>query len=51
MAVALSVHVPNGFFWTEGGYEYPLMWALLAVSILLRGGDRYSLDSRIGLQK
>jgi putative oxidoreductase len=51
MAVALSVHVPNGFFWTEGGYEYPLMWGLLAVSILLRGGDRYSRDSRIGLQK
>lgn len=51
MAVALSVHVPNGFFWTEGGYEYPLMWGLLAVSILLRGGDRYSLDAQIGLRK
>lgn len=51
MAVALSVHVPNGFFWTDGGYEYPLMWGLLAMSILLRGGDRYSLDARIGLRK
>jgi putative oxidoreductase len=51
MAVALLVHVPNGFFWTEGGYEYPLMWGMLAVSILLRGGDRYSLDSIVGLQK
>lgn len=51
MAVALSVHVPNGFFWTDGGFEYPLMWGLLAVSMFLRGSDRYSLDARIGLRK
>ncbi|WP_435106139.1 DoxX family protein [Arhodomonas sp. AD133] len=50
MAVALSVHVPNGFFWTNGGIEYPLMWGLMAVGILLRGGDRYSLDARLGLR-
>ena len=48
MAVALSVHIPNGFFWTAGGIEYPLMWGLLAVAILLRGGGRYSLDARFG---
>src|SRR5690606_13384493 len=23
MGVALSVHVPAGFFWTDGGIEYP----------------------------
>ncbi len=50
MAVALSVHVPNGFFWSNGGIEYPLMWGLMAVGILLRGGDRYSLDARLGLR-
>jgi putative oxidoreductase len=44
MGVALSVHVPNGFFWTEGGIEYPLMWGLVAFAIFLRGSDRYSLD-------
>jgi putative oxidoreductase len=49
MAVALTFHLPNGFFWTSGGYEYPLMWALLAVAIALRGGGRYSLDARLGL--
>jgi putative oxidoreductase len=49
MAVALTFHLPNGFFWTSGGYEYPLMWALLAVAIVLRGGGRYSLDARLGL--
>lgn len=50
MGVALSVHVPNGFFWTSGGIEYPLMWGLLALAIALRGGGAYSLDGRLGLR-
>ncbi len=50
MAVALSVHVPNGFFWTSGGIEYPLMWGLIALAIFFRGSDRYSLDARLGLR-
>lgn len=49
MGVALTVHLPNGFFWTAGGIEYPLMWGLLALAIALRGGGRYSLDARLGL--
>jgi putative oxidoreductase len=50
MGVAIfSVHLPNGFFWTGGGYEYPLMWGLIAIAIVLRGGDRFSLDRRFGL--
>jgi len=50
MGVAMfSVHLPNGFFWTSGGYEYPLMWGLIAIAIVLRGGDRFSLDRRFGL--
>lgn len=49
MGVALTVHVPNGLFWTAGGIEYPLMWTLLAVAIFLHGSDRYSLDARLGL--
>jgi putative oxidoreductase len=31
MGVALSVHAPHGFFWTNGGIEYPLMWGLIAL--------------------
>ena len=50
MAVALSVHVPSGFFWTSGGIEDPLMWTLLAVALVLRGGGAYSLDARFGLR-
>ena len=50
MGVALSVHIPNGFFWSNGGIEYPLLWGLLALAILLRGGGEYSLDARFGLR-
>lgn len=46
LAVALTAHIANGFFWTEGGIEYPLLWALVALAVFFRGGDRYSLDAR-----
>lgn len=49
LAVALSMHTANGFFWTAGGIEYPLMWLLLAVAICLRGGGDYSLGKRLGM--
>ena len=47
LAVALTAHIANGFFWTEGGFEYPLLWSLVALAIFFRGGDRYSLDARL----
>lgn len=50
MVVAMSVHIPNGFFWTNGGIEFPLMWAILALAIALRGGGAYSLDARLGIR-
>ncbi|HVY99272.1 MAG TPA: DoxX family protein [Dongiaceae bacterium] len=49
MAVAIvSVHLPNGFFAMNGGYEYPLLWGILALSYVVKGGGRYSLDAKIG---
>ena len=49
MAVAtLKVHLSFGFFWTSGGFEYPLFWGLAALSFVLRGGGRYSVDALIG---
>ncbi|HKC43424.1 MAG TPA: DoxX family protein [Burkholderiales bacterium] len=48
LAVAVfRVHLENGFFWTQGGFEYPLMWMLISIAILIRGGGRYSLDRRL----
>ena len=49
MAVAvLKVHLPNGFFWTSGGYEYPLLWGLIALAIAFKGGAELSLDRALG---
>lgn len=49
MAVAVIwVHLPVGYFWTNGGFEYPLMWGLIALAFVFRGGGRYSVDALIG---
>ncbi|KIL99229.1 Membrane protein distant similarity to thiosulfate:quinone oxidoreductase DoxD [Paramagnetospirillum magnetotacticum MS-1] len=49
MVVAVfGVHLGNGFFWTSGGFEYPLMWGILAASFVIRGGGRFSADALIG---
>ena len=39
---------PNGFLWTNKGYEFPLLWLLLVTAIFFRGGGRYSLDRLLG---
>ncbi len=49
MAVAvIKVHLPNGFFWTSGGFEYPLLWGLIALALAFRGGGELSVDRAIG---
>jgi putative oxidoreductase len=49
MAVAVfKVHLANGFFWTGGGYEYPLLWGLIALALAFRGGGELSIDRAIG---
>ena len=50
LAVAVSVHLPNGIFWTNGGFEYPLMWFVFAVALMLRGGGEYSLDRHLSMR-
>lgn len=45
---AMAVHLPNGYFWVKGGYEYPLLWAILCAAIAIRGGVRMSVDRAIG---
>ena len=48
MANAVLFHLPNGFFWSKGGFEYPLLWGIVALSFAIRGGGAYSLDARLG---
>ncbi len=35
---------PNGYFWTNRGFEYALLWGLLALACFFHGGGRYSID-------
>ena len=37
-----------GYFWTNRGIEYALLWLLLCTAILFRGGGRYSVDHYLG---
>lgn len=32
-----------GYFWTNRGYEFDLLWALLCVAIFFKGGGRCSM--------
>lgn len=48
MLTATVHHSVNGFMWNDGGFEYPLFWAVSALVFLVRGGGRYSLDRLIG---
>jgi len=48
LAVAALFHAANGYFWSDGGFEYPLLWGLLALGFVIRGGGRFSLDRLIG---
>ncbi len=53
MAVAvIQTHWPNGFFWTDKGFEYPLMWGiyvlnLFAVPALALTGHCPTYDARL----
>jgi putative oxidoreductase len=50
MFVAIvSVHFAKGFFAQNGGYEYPLVLATIAVAIAFTGPGAVSLDGALGL--
>jgi putative oxidoreductase len=51
LLVAIPVHISNGFFWTSGGYEYPLLWLIIALSFIAKGGASYSIDNLIAAKK
>jgi len=48
LVAVLKVHLANGFFWSDGGYEYPLLWGILALSYVIRGAGPKSIDALIG---
>jgi putative oxidoreductase len=38
----------NGYNWTERGFEYPLLLAVLYTAVAIRGGGPHSIDRLIG---
>ncbi|ARJ67222.1 DoxX family protein [Magnetospirillum sp. ME-1] len=48
LVAAFGIHLGNGFFWTAGGFEYPLLWGVVTLAFAIRGGGRFSADSLIG---
>lgn len=48
MGVAASIHVPNGFFNSDGGFEFPAFLGLTAATFALGGAGRASLDHATG---
>ena len=47
MVVAAFVVHSGAWFWTSRGMEMPLFWLAVAVVIFIRGGGRFSIDSRL----
>jgi putative oxidoreductase len=48
LLTAVKYHSKNGFYWDQGGLEYPLMWAVVVLVFLVNGGGRASVDRLIG---
>ena len=52
MAFAVEKHFENGFLWNAdinphgAGYEYPLMWGVIAFAIFLKGSGKLSIDGK-----
>ena len=50
MLIIFFVYWRTGFSWLNRGYEYVLLWGLVAFAIALRGGGPYSLDRKLGVE-
>lgn len=48
VVAAVKVHLAKGFFWTTGGWEYPILWAVILLLYVVRGGGAYSVDRALG---
>jgi len=48
MVAVFKVHLGNGFFWTKAGYEYPLLWGVVALGLAFGGSGRLSVDEKLG---
>ena len=47
IVAVLTVHLKNGFFNTNGGYEFNLVLVAVAVALILIGSGAYGLDAAL----
>ncbi|MDN5724383.1 MAG: DoxX family protein [Propionibacteriales bacterium] len=45
VGAAVLVHAPNGFYVTDGGWEFVFVLAVMAAFFVVSGAGRYSLDA------
>lgn len=50
MLMAMTVHIGNGFFVSNNGYEFALILLAAAITLAIQGGGAYSLDRRLSVR-
>lgn len=45
LAFTVVLNAPNGWFWMQGGVEYPLLWSIVLLAIALLGAGSPSIDA------
>jgi len=48
LVATVSVHLAKGFFNSDGGYEFPLVLGVAALTFALAGPGRFSVDAWLG---
>jgi putative oxidoreductase len=48
VVASATAHWSAGFFNTNGGYEFALLWGVVALFYAVRGGGRFSVDRLLG---
>ena len=51
LVAVMTVHLANGFFAQNGGYEYPFVLAVAALTLAFTGPGSLSIDAVVGLER
>lgn len=51
IVAGVLVNAPRGFYWNQGGFEVPLVFAVLAFVLVLTGPGSPSVDRAIGWER
>ncbi|WP_319782889.1 DoxX family protein [Oceanisphaera sp. IT1-181] len=47
LVAIITVHLPNGLFMSNNGYEFGLALLSISVALMFNGGGKWSLDSKL----